>query len=150
MPMSCKQCPVCKSLAAINAMECAGCGHVYRTDFGGVPLDQTQVVPSMAPPVKYAPTSAAFVAVLVALAIIIGIGTPSLLNYTSHGTSREAISKVKFGMTVQDVRGLLGDPDNSQDMQSTGMRLQMWYYNTPSGMVQIGFENGYVNSVNRY
>jgi hypothetical protein len=67
-------------------------------------------------------------------------------------TSRtgEDVAKVKFGMTTAQVRDVMGEPSQTQDLQSPGMRMQMWYYQVGNKQVQISFQNGYVVSVNRY
>jgi len=64
--------------------------------------------------------------------------------------SNDDLYKVKFGMQVADVQQIMGEPDQSQDFQSTGMRMQMFYYTVGGRQVQIAFQNGRVDSINRY
>ncbi len=59
-------------------------------------------------------------------------------------------SKLHLGMSVSEVEDIIGNPARSQDMDGIGMRLQMLYYNSSDGMVQIAFTNGRLTSFNQY
>lgn len=47
-----KKCPKCGSLAYLDAQQCTGCGHVFRTNFGTA-VNQTQVIQPQAPQVHH-------------------------------------------------------------------------------------------------
>jgi len=66
-----------------------------------------------------------------------------------------------MGMTTEQVKAAVGEPNRKQEMNQSGidlgdgaktegLRMDMWYYDIKGGMVQIAFQNGNVNSINQY
>jgi hypothetical protein len=68
------------------------------------------------------------------------------INSDSNRKTRDAYASVKFGMSRDEVRTLVGSPDTTQDMNSTYGSSSFWYY----GNVQVCFDGDKVVSINRY
>ncbi len=66
---------------------------------------------------------------------------------TETEKSQDIYDSVEVGMTMEEVKTILGEPIDKQVMDSGGMKIEMWYY---EGMVQISFLNGIVNSKAKY
>ena len=65
-----------------------------------------------------------------------------------------AYQQIQHGMTMNQVLTIAGNPSDTQTTEVVVMgqkyRTDYWYYMYGSGMVQIGFENGIVNSKASY
>lgn len=72
----------------------------------------------------------------------------------SEKSSKQAtknVNKVKLGMSKQQVKQILGKPQDTQVMQSAGSQSECWYYGTlAEKQHQLCFENGKLESKNRY
>ncbi len=87
-----------------------------------------------------------------------GIGALGKITTRSQD---EIVNNVRMGMRQNQVTAALGEPDDKQEMnqagidfgegiRTDGLEMDLWYYNCKGGMVQIGFLNGKVDSINSY
>jgi outer membrane protein assembly factor BamE (lipoprotein component of BamABCDE complex) len=93
----------------------------------------------------------ALVAVIIVVAVI-GIGKEANDSDTQSANVKSHLSQVHLGMTRPEVRAILGKPDSTQHMESSGFKDDTWYYGTlsASGSYQFVFENGKLTAKNRY
>lgn len=101
-----------------------------------------------------------YLLLLVAIVGICGYGAYSngLLGNIGFniGGSTASASKVSQGMTYEDVRSALGEPQRVQNLNNSvnvgnetiTSDMQMWYYNGAS--LQIVFDGGKVTGINQY
>lgn len=136
-----KPCPQCGLALQPNVTDCPRCAHFYRTQPAAIL--QRSIDPNAMTPAKWFMFSGA----VLFMVFFIFVLQPS---WNQTGQASADINKVKFGMTIPDVKAIMGEPDQNQDMQSTGMRMQCFYYTANGHQVQVVFQNGYVESINRY
>ncbi|MDO8737327.1 MAG: hypothetical protein Q7K29_09650 [Thermoleophilia bacterium] len=81
----------------------------------------------------------------ISLFIIAGCGSQA-------GIGQSQYEQVQKGMTLDDVEGLLGQPDRSHRTGPTNNPSIIWYYNKSEaeGLVRIGFVNAKVDSLSPY
>lgn len=108
--------------------------------------------------------SANFIIGLIVFVLLFGGGCGLFNFFGPHGftvrTASDVKSKVRFGMSESEVRSALGSPNSQQEMNINGQSFggvsvpgsnsRFLYYDVQGGMVQIGLENGRVNSINSY
>lgn len=68
------------------------------------------------------------------------------------GISQSQHDQVEKGMTLDQVEGLLGQPDRSHRTGPANNPSIVWYYNKSEaeGLVRIAFEDGKMTSVSPY
>jgi len=68
------------------------------------------------------------------------------------GISQSQYEQVQKGMTLDQVEGLLGQPDRSHRTGPTNNPNIIWYYNKSEaeGLVRIGFLDAKVDSLSPY
>jgi outer membrane protein assembly factor BamE (lipoprotein component of BamABCDE complex) len=91
------------------------------------------------------------VALVIVLAII-GLGKASNDADSQSKKVTAHLSQIKLGMTRTQVKAIVGKPDSTQRMVTSGLVDDTWYYGTLSakGSYQFVFENGKLTAKNRY
>lgn len=89
----------------------------------------------------------AFVALLFAGLSVVVTGCGS-----EEGISQSQYERVQKGMTLDDVEGLLGQPDRTHRTGSTSNPNIIWYYNKSEaeGLVRISFIDAKVDNLSPY
>lgn len=86
------------------------------------------------------------VVTLIALSVLAtGCGSKS-------GISRDQFAQVQKGMTLDQVEGLLGQPDRTHHLGTSKNLNIIWYYNKSEsdGLVRVSFLDGKVDSTTPY
>lgn len=142
-------CPRCRKPVIQGAKACMSCGlsFVDPQHVPQPPPQPVQPIQQATQPLAKDPANnpaGAIIAAIIVLGAVFFVGPSTCGTFGGGNPSR--ISDVKFGMSKDEVRELLGTPSNDQSMNSAGMTMDMWYY----GDYQISFTNGKVDSINRY
>lgn len=71
---------------------------------------------------------------------------------SKDGVSQSLYEQVQKGMTLDEVEGLLGQPDRTHRTGATSNPNIIWYYNKSEaeGLVRISFTNAKVDSLSPY
>lgn len=90
-------------------------------------------------------------AALAFFVVVCGLGGIWAMNYTPPPTTEAQEPSatprdIRMGSSPEDVRQMLGEPDNTQEMRTVYGNTDVWYY---SGW-QVMFDNGRVTSVSRF
>ncbi|HEY8966885.1 MAG TPA: outer membrane protein assembly factor BamE [Candidatus Methylacidiphilales bacterium] len=64
-----------------------------------------------------------------------------LLSACASKLTDENLRKVRTGMSVAEVKAILGSPDKSETSETLGIRATTYYYKTSHGEVKISFLN---------
>jgi len=76
---------------------------------------------------------------------------PDLGNESSSDNVAAHWNEITYGMTKGDVEAILGNPDDSQHMESNGYASDCIYYGSlMSSSYQFCFENDRLDSKNQY
>lgn len=83
--------------------------------------------------------------VIIAIILAAGCGGSSGITSDDHG-------KIAVGMTMDEVEGILGQPERSHVTGATQDPAIFWYYSKADsdGLVKVAFEQGKVTSVAPY
>ncbi len=84
---------------------------------------------------------------LIALTTLAAAGCGS-----KSGISRDQFAQVQKGMTLDQVEGLLGQPDRTHHLGTSKNLNIIWYYNKSEsdGLVRVSFLDGKVDSTTPY
>lgn len=86
------------------------------------------------------------VAALCLAVVLVWFTNGGLTGDFLHRKANHAQAAVRLGMSMAEVRAVVGSPDKTQDMRNEYSDSAFWYY----GDTQIGFESDRVTSINRY
>lgn len=83
---------------------------------------------------------------------IVGVGMAASDSEQQATNVSAHISQIHIGMTRAQVRAIIGAPDSTQHLESSGLVSDMWYYGSLStdGSYQFAFDNGVLTSKNRW
>jgi hypothetical protein len=89
--------------------------------------------------------------IIAAVLLLAALLTP-VIGCGKSGISRDQYNQVQKGMTLDQVEGILGQPDRTHRTGSAQNPNVIWYYNKTEGegLVRIAFLDGKMDTVSPY